>query len=269
MELSTSTNKPQSSSYVYKHVAHVEYPQMVSPFEVSPTPDHATCSRAPASGVNKNTSERLTQLSYGVDRYPKSYMPFQSTMEPELPGYSRAAEIENNLCLQQEQIVVSLPPHPIPAPTTTDIDRSLLTEEWQYNLFDCVSYLNTCICAFFCTPCLVGRTSSLMRQEDAYYARRLSHQSLPIPYIPSMQKDDLQTSNYVNSTCMLFTACSLFTGGIGACFYNFSNRAEIRDRYAIRGTDLDDGFVSCCCLCCVVGQQDLEVRSRILNRSKR
>lgn len=255
MEMSTSTNQPQTSTYTYKPVARVEYPPLASPFEVSPTPDPAAGS---STGLGRNGSDRLTQLSYGTAADPRSYMPFQSTMEPDLPEYSADNAKEQPAPTTQRTAanVVNTPPEPTPPPTTTI--NNVYTEEWRYTLFDCFSYSHTCLGVMCCAPCIFGRTSSMLRQHKNHCNHNTGLQ---------MKKDDLKTSEYTNSTCMLFSACTVLTAGIGACLYNFSTRSTIRQTYRIQGEDLDDGCVSCCCLCCAIGQQDMEVKSRILNQS--
>lgn len=281
MEDSTFSHQPKSSSYVYKNVPHVEYPPLASPFEVSPAPDLKSGSNILNSGSHANGSKRLTQLSYGVDVVPKSYMPFQSTMEFELPSYnmSNSAEGEfldgNPVTEQANQRFVTEPPLATlePRPEIMDSNSDNI-EEWRHGLFDCLGDSHTFLGVTFCMPCLVGRTSSLLRQQAIHQQKSNCWKSSTMPATvssyPPMQEHEPRTLDYVNSACLLFSTCSLLTAGIGVCFYNFSNRSAIRERYGIQrgGDDFDDACVSFCCLCCAVGQQDLEVKSRILNSFK-
>ncbi|KAI0598230.1 PLAC8 family-domain-containing protein [Biscogniauxia sp. FL1348] len=110
--------------------------------------------------------------------------------------------------------------------------------EWQASLCDC-SPCSSCLLSW-CLPCiLLGQTSERIRD-------------------PSMQNADL-----LNSDCLIHGAITCFTGC--GWIYGMLKRAEIRERYDIKGSGFNDCCVSYWCPCCALIQQDNEVKLRQKN----
>lgn len=278
-----STHKPQKPDSVYKSVQHVPYPPMDNAFEVSPAPPAdgqpaqvhgGQSSRVPYDTIATD-GNYVNYLSYERPVVPKSYAPFVSTMEPaepSLPGYERSplsSAGQEKTATGVPVPVINVPPPATAAPTMSASTKSPGTtaartntnstsQNWRNTQFDCFSYQSTCLGSTFCVPCLFGRTSSLIRQQ------KLAAQSQGGGGT-DLRGNDFRMNEYVGPSCMLFSLCAVVTGGLGACGYTYMRRSEVRERYAIGGDDLDDLCVSCCCVCCAVGQMDLEVRSRLLN----
>lgn len=276
-ELSTSTNKPQKSSYTYTHVPHAPYPPLASAFEVSPQPEpSSSTSPAVAAGVGvqrvpydtkddpyaadtpiNTVTNPLTNQSYGQPVVQRSYEPvFVTTMEPDLPDYtSEPAAVEVSRAPVLPPAPVTVQPQPAHEPTAAVVSVTPDTatqkpQEWRTSAFGCFSASSLCLGALFCTPCLFGRTSSLLRQyKNASYA--------------GLNRDEIQTTEYLNSDCMVCGLCTVATAGIGGCLYVFARRAKVRDRYNLVGEDLDDICMSCACTCCAVAQMDMEVSRRM------
>jgi len=105
-------------------------------------------------------------------------------------------------------------------------------------LFDCFEPIEDCVIGYF-APCIIyGRTSERLLKNSNNEA---DHE-------------------LVNNECIMF--------GVAACFglhwvLNTLKRGEIRQRYNIEGSMVEDCALSWCCGCCAVIQQDKEVRQRL------
>jgi len=107
---------------------------------------------------------------------------------------------------------------------------------WTAGLFDCFEPIEDCVIGYF-APCVIyGRTSErLLKGNDAEH-------------------------ELVNNECIMF--------GVAACFglhwvLNTLKRSELREKYHIEGSIVEDCALSWCCGCCAVIQQDKEVRTRL------
>ncbi|KAI1482351.1 PLAC8-domain-containing protein [Daldinia eschscholtzii] len=110
--------------------------------------------------------------------------------------------------------------------------------EWQASLCDC-SPCSSCLLAW-CLPCLLlGQTSERIRDPS------------------------LQTSDMMNSDCMIHGLINTFTGC--GWIYAMLKRTEIRERYNIEGSGCGDCCTSYWCPCCALIQQDNEVKIRQSN----
>ncbi|KAH7113561.1 PLAC8 family-domain-containing protein, partial [Dactylonectria macrodidyma] len=108
-------------------------------------------------------------------------------------------------------------------------------EEWSNSLFSC-GPCNTCLLSTFLPCTLLGRTSSRMRD-------------------PTMQ-----AAESCNRDCWLFCCIQCVTGC--GWIYAMMKRREIRERFQIKGSCMDDYCASYWCYCCALIQQDEEVKAR-------
>ncbi|KAK8121714.1 PLAC8 family-domain-containing protein [Apiospora sp. TS-2023a] len=108
--------------------------------------------------------------------------------------------------------------------------------DWQNNLCNC-SPCDSCLLATFVPCILVGKTADRMRD-------------------PTMQ-----TSDMLNSDCLIHGLLTWFTGC--GWIYAMMKRTEIRERFQIPGSGVGDCCASYWCPCCAVIQQDNEVKSRL------
>ncbi|KAF5643946.1 plac8 family [Fusarium tjaetaba] len=109
-------------------------------------------------------------------------------------------------------------------------------QEWQNNLCNC-SPCDSCLLGTFCPCILLGKTADRMRD-------------------PTMQ-----TADTCNSDALIFCAINCVTGC--GWIYSMMKRGEIRERFGIKGSGMNDCCVSYWCLCCALIQQDNEVKSRL------
>ncbi|KAM0250606.1 hypothetical protein ACHAP5_002136 [Fusarium lateritium] len=109
-------------------------------------------------------------------------------------------------------------------------------QEWQNNLCDC-SPCDSCMLSTCCPCILLGKTSDRMRD-------------------PTMQ-----TADTCNSDTLIFCAIQCVTGC--GWIYSMMKRGEIRERFGIKGSGMNDCCVSYWCLCCALIQQDNEVKGRL------
>ncbi|KAI1064688.1 hypothetical protein LB507_000141 [Fusarium sp. FIESC RH6] len=109
-------------------------------------------------------------------------------------------------------------------------------QEWQSNLCNC-SPCDSCMLSTFCPCILLGKTADRMRD-------------------PTMQ-----TADTCNSDTLIFCAIQCVTGC--GWIYSMMKRGEIRERFGIKGSGMNDCCVSYWCLCCALIQQDNEVKARL------
>ncbi|KAI9667331.1 MAG: hypothetical protein M1821_000146 [Bathelium mastoideum] len=110
---------------------------------------------------------------------------------------------------------------------------------WNTSLLDC-SHPSTCLLGLWCPCILYGRTAHRL-------ARKAAHQD----------PTDLLSLETCNGSCALWAfACGL-QGVLAAV-----QRVRVRHAYKIAGSVGRDALVSCCCVCCVLVQSELEVKER-------
>ncbi|KAK8064505.1 PLAC8-domain-containing protein [Apiospora phragmitis] len=134
---------------------------------------------------------------------------------------------------QQQQYQNQSPMQPMHQPMPS---QQVQGGEWQNNLCNC-SPCESCVLGTFVPCLLVGKTADRMRD-------------------PTMQTSDL-----LNSDCLIHGALTWFTGC--GWIYAMMKRTEIRDRFQIPGSAVGDCCTSYWCPCCAVIQQDNEVKSRL------
>jgi len=110
--------------------------------------------------------------------------------------------------------------------------------DWSYGLFDCFSVCGLCCFAAWC-PCIVY---SRNRQR----LRSLQYQGIPLP--SGTETNDAQ--------CCIY--CGLLIAGYGWVL-QIRTREEIRERYGIRSSPINDCLVSWCCNPCSLTQERREI----------
>ncbi|KAH7155485.1 PLAC8 family-domain-containing protein [Dactylonectria estremocensis] len=108
-------------------------------------------------------------------------------------------------------------------------------QEWSNGLCSC-GPCETCLLGTFLPCMLLGQTADRMRD-------------------PTMQ-----TADNFNSDCMIFCGIQCVTGC--GWIYAMMKRGEIRERYGIAGSGMNDCCASYWCGCCALIQQDKEVKAR-------
>ncbi|KKK18037.1 hypothetical protein ARAM_000765 [Aspergillus rambellii] len=107
-----------------------------------------------------------------------------------------------------------------------------MSNEWSSPFWDVIEPIETCLIGW-CFPCgLYGRATERLRDPT------------------------LKDGNYINSNCCLFVLSSY-------CGLHWvllmMKRAELREKFGIRGSVGEDCILSCCCPCCVLVQQEKEL----------
>jgi len=109
-------------------------------------------------------------------------------------------------------------------------------QPWHASLFGCFDPIDTCLFAW-CLPCvLFGKTHHRVHKDA-----------------------NLEGYEPVNTTCLLLcgSAC------VGCSIIPLAmQRAEIRRKYHLQGTCIEDILLSCCCGLCSLVQQDKEAAHR-------
>jgi len=110
--------------------------------------------------------------------------------------------------------------------------------DWSFGLFDCFSRCNGFCWSLWC-PCVVY---SYNRQR----LRSLQNQGTPLP----------RGSESLDTYCCIYSAldCTGFSW-----ILQIQNRADIRERYDIRGSTVGDCFASWCCRPCSLSQERREI----------
>jgi len=113
--------------------------------------------------------------------------------------------------------------------------RTHYTNDWRFQIFDCLNpgelCINTCIC-----PCIVyGRTSARLRDPT------------------------LKSYDPVNHDC--FVWCTTSICGLSWIFQMLKRR-DVRNRFALKGDEVEDCLLSSCCACCALVQMEKEVSNR-------
>ncbi|KAI0305344.1 PLAC8-domain-containing protein [Multifurca ochricompacta] len=110
--------------------------------------------------------------------------------------------------------------------------------DWSFGLFDCFSECGLCCWATWC-PCVVyGKNKERLRN--------LQDQGVPLPGGGERHTDD----------CCVYGALNF--PGYGWVL-QISTRADIRNRYGIRGDGNGDCFASGCCTPCALTQERREI----------
>lgn len=108
--------------------------------------------------------------------------------------------------------------------------------EWQESAWNCCKPFDMCLIGC-CVPCyLIGKTSERIRD-------------------PTMQ-----SFNAINNDFLISLGISCVTGC--GWIWTMIKRKEIRERYGIKGSDVDDCCMSYWCGCCAVIQHEKEVMRR-------
>ncbi|KAG5981788.1 hypothetical protein E4U55_002566 [Claviceps digitariae] len=110
------------------------------------------------------------------------------------------------------------------------------SQPWYAGLFGCFSPIDTCLITF-CVPCVTfGKTHHRVEKDGSLAG-----------YEP------------INTSCLLFCAA----GCVGLpCIPVAMQRMNIRQKYHLQGSCLQDLVLSCCCNCCVMIQSDKEAEHR-------
>ncbi|KAI9932027.1 hypothetical protein ASPWEDRAFT_40158 [Aspergillus wentii DTO 134E9] len=116
--------------------------------------------------------------------------------------------------------------------------QPVATTEWSNSFWDCCSPTDTCLIGWCGPCCLFGKTQS--RLED-----------------PALKEH-----SYVNGHCCLYALLS-YCGFYWVLL--MIKRGELRKRFGIEGSGLQDCFESYCCPCCTLVQQEKEVEARSNN----
>ncbi|KAK7430279.1 hypothetical protein QQZ08_003254 [Neonectria magnoliae] len=109
-------------------------------------------------------------------------------------------------------------------------------QEWSNGLCSC-GPCDTCLLGTFLPCILLGKTADRMRD-------------------PTMQ-----TADNFNSDCMIFCGIQCVTGC--GWIYAMMKRGEIRERFGIQGSGMNDCCASYWCGCCALIQQEKEVKARL------
>lgn len=113
-----------------------------------------------------------------------------------------------------------------------------MTAKFAHNICSC-SDPGSCFGAFFCYPCLFGRTQ---------------HRLDTFPQEPQDSSD-----GWFGVPCLLMCVAA----HVGcACIPVWMQRSEVRKRFGIKGNGCTDCLASTCCTCCSMVQQQVEVRER-------
>ncbi|KAL1858089.1 hypothetical protein Daus18300_010090 [Diaporthe australafricana] len=109
-------------------------------------------------------------------------------------------------------------------------------QPWHNSLFGCCSPIDLCLITY-CLPCVTfGKTHHRLRKNGRMEG-----------YEP------------INTSCLLFCA----TGCFGLHWIPQSmQRADLRDRYHLRGNCATDIATACCCILCDLVQQEKEAEHR-------
>ncbi|KAL5611584.1 uncharacterized protein BROUX77_001740 [Berkeleyomyces rouxiae] len=107
---------------------------------------------------------------------------------------------------------------------------------WHEGFWSCFSPLGDCCMATWCPCILIGKTATRMRD-------------------PSMQ-----SYSCVNTDCMLTCGINCLTGC--GWIYAMMKRTELRERYGIEGSAMNDCCATYWCMCCAIVQAEKEVKHR-------
>ncbi|TWU72636.1 hypothetical protein ED733_000703 [Metarhizium rileyi] len=109
-------------------------------------------------------------------------------------------------------------------------------QAWLAGFFDCFNPIDTCLVTY-CLPCVTfGKTHHRVRKNGS-----------------------LEGYEPINTSCLLFCGAGCF----GLHWIPMAmQRMNIRDKYNLRGSCLEDILASCCCHCCSLIQQDKEAEHR-------
>ncbi|KAH9046620.1 PLAC8 family-domain-containing protein, partial [Lactarius hengduanensis] len=110
--------------------------------------------------------------------------------------------------------------------------------DWSHGLFDCTAECAVCCWAMWC-PCVVY---SKNKRRLLY----LQNRGIPLPGGGQRFNDD----------CCIY-GCLLIPGY--AWVLQIGTRADIRARYSIRGSSMDDCLTSWCCHSCSLTQERREI----------
>ncbi|KAK2595633.1 hypothetical protein QQS21_006680 [Conoideocrella luteorostrata] len=110
------------------------------------------------------------------------------------------------------------------------------SQSWFSGFFDCFNPIDTCLITY-CLPCITfGKTHHRIRKNG-----------------------DLQGYEPINTSCLLFCGAGCF----GLHWIPLSmQRMNIREKYNLQGSCLEDVVLSCCCHCCTMIQSDKEAEHR-------
>jgi len=110
--------------------------------------------------------------------------------------------------------------------------------DWSFGLFDCFSSCNACCWSLWC-PCVVY-------SHNKQRLHSLQTQGTPLP----------RGSESLDAHCCIYG--SLDCIGFG-WILQVQTRADLRERYEIRGSMVDDCFASWCCRPCALSQERREI----------
>lgn len=110
------------------------------------------------------------------------------------------------------------------------------SQPWHAGFFDCFNPVDTCLMTY-CLPCITfGRTHHRIRKDGT-----------------------LKGYEPINTSCLLFCGA----GCVGLHWIPLAmQRMDIREKYNLRGSCLEDLALSCCCHCCTMVQSDKEAGHR-------
>ncbi|KAG7440564.1 PLAC8-domain-containing protein [Guyanagaster necrorhizus] len=148
---------------------------------------------------------------------------------------------------QNSRLYVTRQPKPIKPITTETITSVPLYEEstrehrkWSHGLFNFWGDIRTCVSACFC-PCI-----TLGRNIDRYDHLQTTGYPHPDPFGRSC-----------SAPCCAHAACIPCCGV--ACAFQAVYRGEIRERYGIDGSVIEDCFASTCCYPCQLTQESRQI----------
>ncbi|KAG8166138.1 hypothetical protein KVR01_004690 [Diaporthe batatas] len=109
-------------------------------------------------------------------------------------------------------------------------------QPWHNSLFGCCSPIDLCLITY-CLPCVTfGKTHHRLRKNG-----------------------EMEGYEPINTTCLLFCA----SGCVGLHWIPMSmQRADLRDKYHLRGNCATDMATACCCVLCDLVQQEKESEHR-------
>jgi len=107
---------------------------------------------------------------------------------------------------------------------------------WNSALFGCFDPIDLCLMTW-CLPCVTfGKTHHRVHKNGS-----------------------LEGYEPVNTSCLLL--CGSACVGL-SCIPLAMQRSEVRKKYHLQGSCIEDILLSCCCGCCSLVQQDKEAASR-------
>lgn len=124
--------------------------------------------------------------------------------------------------------------------------------DFELGLFGCFNDPRLCLSASFLAPCLFGRTNILMARK------------------PNQDPAEIidKSSSFLNGHCVGYMCLSSLTYGVGSRLWHTVRRGNLRARYNIKGSFVQDLLVSVFCEPCSITQEDYEVCRREVERNK-